>query len=62
VQTSTKSAKRPRRAGCGTAAARPSPGLLPWPKVDFTKFGPVERKDLSRIKKISGANLHRNWV
>ncbi len=37
-------------------------GLLPWPKVDFTKFGPVERRDLSRIKKISGANLHRNWV
>jgi pyruvate dehydrogenase E2 component (dihydrolipoamide acetyltransferase) len=36
--------------------------LLPWPKVDFTKFGPVERKDLSRIKEISGANLHRNWV
>jgi pyruvate dehydrogenase E2 component (dihydrolipoamide acetyltransferase) len=36
--------------------------LLPWPKIDFTKFGPVERKDLSRIKKISGANLHRNWV
>ncbi len=38
------------------------PGLLPWPQVDFSKFGPVERKDLSRIKKISGANLHRNWV
>jgi pyruvate dehydrogenase E2 component (dihydrolipoamide acetyltransferase) len=36
--------------------------LLPWPKVDFAKFGAVERKDLSRIKKISGANLHRNWV
>jgi pyruvate dehydrogenase E2 component (dihydrolipoamide acetyltransferase) len=36
--------------------------LLPWPKVDFAKFGPVERKELSRIKKISGANLHRNWV
>lgn len=36
--------------------------LLPWPKVDFAKFGPIERKDLSRIKKISGANLHRNWV
>jgi len=36
--------------------------LLPWPKVDFTKFGAVERKDMSRIKKISGANLHRNWV
>jgi pyruvate dehydrogenase E2 component (dihydrolipoamide acetyltransferase) len=38
------------------------PGLLPWPQIDFTKFGPIERKDLSRIKKISGANLHRNWV
>ncbi|WP_332827080.1 dihydrolipoyllysine-residue acetyltransferase [Ramlibacter sp.] len=37
-------------------------GLLPWPKVDFAKFGPVERKPLSRIKKISAANLHRNWV
>jgi pyruvate dehydrogenase E2 component (dihydrolipoamide acetyltransferase) len=36
--------------------------LLPWPKVDFAKFGPVERQPLSRIKKISGANLHRNWV
>jgi pyruvate dehydrogenase E2 component (dihydrolipoamide acetyltransferase) len=46
------------QAGAGGAAL----GLLPWPKVDFTKFGPVERKDLSRIKKISGANLHRNWV
>ena len=34
--------------------------LLPWPKVDFAKFGPVEAKPLSRIKKISGANLHRN--
>lgn len=38
------------------------PGLLAWPKVDFAKFGPIERKDLSRIQKISGANLHRNWV
>jgi pyruvate dehydrogenase E2 component (dihydrolipoamide acetyltransferase) len=36
--------------------------LLPWPKIDFTKFGPVETKPLSRIKKISAANLHRNWV
>ena len=36
--------------------------LLAWPKVDFAKFGPVERKEMSRIKKISGANLHRNWV
>jgi pyruvate dehydrogenase E2 component (dihydrolipoamide acetyltransferase) len=37
-------------------------GLLPWPKVDFAKFGEVERKPMGRIKKISGANLHRNWV
>ena len=36
--------------------------VLPWPKVDFSKFGAVESKPLSRIKKISGANLHRNWV
>ena len=36
--------------------------LLPWPKVDFGKFGPIERKELGRIKKISAANLHRNWV
>jgi pyruvate dehydrogenase E2 component (dihydrolipoamide acetyltransferase) len=46
-------------SGSGDGAAL---GLIPWPKVDFAKFGPVERKDLSRIKKISGANLHRNWV
>ncbi|KWF91506.1 dihydrolipoamide acetyltransferase [Burkholderia cepacia] len=48
------------------AAAAPAGGgelnLLPWPKVDFAKFGPFEAKPLSRIKKISGANLHRNWV
>ncbi len=49
---------KPAAAGGGGEAL----GLLPWPKVDFTKFGAVERKDLSRIKKISGANLHRNWV
>ncbi|HMV11818.1 MAG TPA: dihydrolipoyllysine-residue acetyltransferase [Nitrosomonas sp.] len=36
--------------------------LLPWPHVDFAKFGPIELKTLSRIKQISGANLHRNWV
>jgi pyruvate dehydrogenase E2 component (dihydrolipoamide acetyltransferase) len=46
----------PAAGGVGLA------GLLPWPQIDFTKFGEVERKDLSRIKKISGANLHRNWV
>jgi pyruvate dehydrogenase E2 component (dihydrolipoamide acetyltransferase) len=37
-------------------------GLAPWPKVDFEKFGPVDREPLTRIKKISGPNLHRNWV
>jgi pyruvate dehydrogenase E2 component (dihydrolipoamide acetyltransferase) len=36
--------------------------LLPWPRVNFAKFGPVESKPLSRIQKLSGANLHRNWV
>jgi pyruvate dehydrogenase E2 component (dihydrolipoamide acetyltransferase) len=37
-------------------------GLLPWPQVDFEKYGEIERVALSRIKKISGPNLHRNWV
>ena len=46
----------------GTATGGALPGLLPWPDVDFAKFGEVEAKPLSRIKKISGANLHRNWV
>jgi pyruvate dehydrogenase E2 component (dihydrolipoamide acetyltransferase) len=45
------------RGGAGTGL-----DLLPWPKVDFAKFGAVERKPLARIRKISGANLHRNWV
>ncbi len=36
--------------------------LLPWPKVDFAKFGPVESKPLARIRKLAAANLHRNWV
>jgi pyruvate dehydrogenase E2 component (dihydrolipoamide acetyltransferase) len=60
VQTAAQAAKAP--AAAAAAAAGGIPGLLPWPQVDFAKFGPVERKDLSRIKKISGANLHRNWV
>ncbi|MBU1352218.1 MAG: dihydrolipoyllysine-residue acetyltransferase [Gammaproteobacteria bacterium] len=58
TQTKAQAAKAPAAAG-GSGVGL---DLLPWPKVDFTKFGPVERKDLSRIKKISGANLHRNWV
>ncbi|MBL7088237.1 dihydrolipoyllysine-residue acetyltransferase [Acidovorax sp.] len=59
VQTKAQAAKAPAAASGGSGVGL---DLLPWPKVDFTKFGPVERKDLSRIKKISGANLHRNWV
>jgi pyruvate dehydrogenase E2 component (dihydrolipoamide acetyltransferase) len=59
VQTKAQAASAPAAAA---AAGGGIPGLLPWPKVDFTKFGTVERKDLSRIKKLSGANLHRNWV
>jgi pyruvate dehydrogenase E2 component (dihydrolipoamide acetyltransferase) len=51
-----KAAPQAAPAGAGL------PGLLPWPQIDFSKFGAIERKDLSRIKKISGANLHRNWV
>ena len=54
---STRAAAAQSPAGGGEGL-----GLLPWPKIDFTKFGPVERKDLGRIKKISAANLHRNWV
>ena len=50
------------KAGAPAPAGVGLPGLLPWPQVDFAKFGEIERKDLSRIKKISGANLHRNWV
>lgn len=55
VRTKAAAAKAP--AGGGEAL-----GLLPWPKVDFAKFGPIERKERPRIKKISAGNLHRNWV
>lgn len=58
VQTKAQAAAAPKGSSGGGAGL----DLLPWPKVDFAKFGPVERKDLSRIKKISGANLSRNWV
>jgi pyruvate dehydrogenase E2 component (dihydrolipoyllysine-residue acetyltransferase) len=49
-------------ASSGALAEGDSLNLLPWPKVDFAKYGPIERQPLSRIKKLSGANLHRNWV
>ncbi|WP_323120647.1 dihydrolipoyllysine-residue acetyltransferase [Burkholderia alba] len=54
--------QRAAPAGAGAPASGGELNLLPWPKVDFAKFGPVDPKPLSRIKKISGANLHRNWV
>ena len=60
TQTAAQKAKAP--AATAPAAGGGIPGLLPWPQVDFAKFGPVETVALSRIKKISGANLSRNWV
>ena len=50
-------AAAPAAAGSGAAL-----GLLPWPSLDFSKFGETSLEPLSRIKKISGPNLHRNWV
>src|SRR5574343_492011 len=57
LQTKAQAAKAPASTGGGSEL-----GLIPWPKVDFAKFGPIERKEMSRIKKISGANLLRNAV
>ncbi len=60
VQTAAIAAQvKPGAAGASDGAGL---GLIPWPRVDFAKFGPVERKEMSRIKKISGANLLRNAV
>jgi pyruvate dehydrogenase E2 component (dihydrolipoamide acetyltransferase) len=58
--TQTQAAAAQNKAGSGGDGA--ALGLIPWPKVDFAKFGPIERKELSRIKKISGANLLRNAI
>lgn len=50
-------------SGAGALSAGGTPfALLPWPKVDFAAFGPIEPQPLSRIRRISGANLHRNWI
>jgi pyruvate dehydrogenase E2 component (dihydrolipoamide acetyltransferase) len=59
TQTKAQAAKAPTQGAGGGGSEL---GLIPWPKVDFAKFGPVERKEMSRIKKISGANLLRNAV
>ena len=54
--------KAPAPATSTPSTDRAGFSLLPWPKVDFAKYGPIETKPLSRIKKISGPTLHRNWV
>lgn len=54
--------KRIESGAISGSAGGSLPGLLPWPKVDFSKFGTIEEVELGRIQKISGANLHRNWV
>jgi pyruvate dehydrogenase E2 component (dihydrolipoamide acetyltransferase) len=54
--------QRPAEVQKAAAADGAALGLIPWPRVDFEKFGPVERRPLTRIKKISGPNLARNWV
>jgi pyruvate dehydrogenase E2 component (dihydrolipoamide acetyltransferase) len=63
VQSYVKEALKRLESGAASGKGDGSAlGLLPWPKVDFSKFGDTEVQPLSKIKKISGANLHRNWV
>lgn len=63
IQSYVKDAvKRAEAAPAAGTSGGSLPGLLPWPKVDFSKFGDTEVVELGRIQKISGANLHRNWV
>ncbi|EAU0670267.1 pyruvate dehydrogenase complex dihydrolipoyllysine-residue acetyltransferase [Salmonella enterica] len=62
VQAYVKEAIKRAEAAPVAAAGGGIPGMLPWPKVDFSKFGEIEEVELGRIQKISGANLSRNWV
>ncbi|WP_337013116.1 pyruvate dehydrogenase complex dihydrolipoyllysine-residue acetyltransferase [Pantoea sp. AS142] len=62
VQTYVKDAVKRAEAAPVAASGGGLPGMLPWPKVDFSKFGEIEEVELGRIQKISGANLSRNWV
>ena len=62
VQQFVKSALQGGAAGGAAAPMGGGLNLLPWPKIDFSKFGEIETRELSRIKKISGANLARNWA
>ena len=57
AQTKAQASQAPAKQAAGGGL-----GVLAWPQIDFAKFGPIEKKDLSRIKKISGPVLHRNWV
>ncbi|EDQ4422519.1 pyruvate dehydrogenase complex dihydrolipoyllysine-residue acetyltransferase [Salmonella enterica subsp. salamae] len=62
VQAYVKEAIKRAESAPAAAAGGGIPGMLPWPKVDFSKFGEIEEVELGRIQKISGANLSRNWV
>ncbi len=62
VQAYVKDAVKRAESAPAAAAGGGIPGMLPWPKVDFSKFGEIEEVELGRIQKISGANLSRNWV
>ncbi|EEI6258279.1 pyruvate dehydrogenase complex dihydrolipoyllysine-residue acetyltransferase [Salmonella enterica] len=62
VQAYVKEAIKRAESAPAAAAGGGVPGMLPWPKVDFSKFGEIEEVELGRIQKISGANLSRNWV
>ncbi|KKY69097.1 pyruvate dehydrogenase complex dihydrolipoyllysine-residue acetyltransferase [Klebsiella aerogenes] len=62
VQAYVKEAVKRAESAPAAAAGGGLPGMLPWPKVDFSKFGEIEEVELGRIQKISGANLSRNWV
>ncbi|GHA79846.1 dihydrolipoyllysine-residue acetyltransferase [Cognatilysobacter bugurensis] len=67
VQKFVKGVMKTGGGAAASAGAAPAGGgnglnLLPWPKVDFSKFGEIETRELTRIQKISGANLARNWA
>jgi pyruvate dehydrogenase E2 component (dihydrolipoamide acetyltransferase) len=62
VQAYVKDAVKRAESAPAGATGGGLPGMLPWPKVDFSKFGEIEEVEMGRIQKISGANLSRNWV
>lgn len=62
IQTYVKDAVKRAEAAPAAATGGGIPGMLPWPKIDYSKFGEVEEVELGRIQKISGANLSRNWM